>query len=63
MIIKKKQKRNYIYKNENVSKLKVIIDYQVKSFKELFKDCKYIEYINFKKFYRNNINNIGDMFS
>ena len=29
-------KRNYTNKNENVSKLKIIIDYQVKSFEYLF---------------------------
>ena len=56
-------KRNYFNKNDNVSKFKIIIDYQVKSFKELFYNCKCIEYIYFKKFYRNNINNMGYMFS
>ena len=30
--------RNYLYQNDKVEKLKIIIDYQVKSFKELFKD-------------------------
>ena len=49
-------------KNEKISKLKIIIDYQIKSLKNLFSNCKCIEYINFKKFYRNNINNMGYMF-
>ena len=44
-----------INKEDKVTKIKIIIDYQVKSFKELFYDCKCIESINFKKFYRNTI--------
>jgi surface protein len=55
-------KRNYLNKNENVSKIKIIIDYQIKSFKGLFKNCGCIEYIYFKKFIRNNINNMSYMF-
>ena len=60
---KEEIKRNYLNKNDNVSKLKIIIDYQVKSFEELFYNYKCIEYIYFKKFYRNNINNMECMFS
>jgi len=60
---KEEIKRNYFNENDNVSKFKIIIDYHVKSFKELFYNCKCIEYIYFKKFYRNNINNMEDMFS
>ena len=55
-------KRNYLNKNENVSKIKIIIDYQIKSFKGLFKNSGCIEYIYFKKFIRNNINNMSYMF-
>ena len=51
-----------IYEEDKVTKIKIIIDYQVKSFKELFKRCKCIESINFKKFYRNNITNMSYMF-
>ena len=47
---------------DKVSKINIIIDYQIKSFKELFFDCKCIESINFKKFYRNNITNMYGMF-
>ena len=50
--IENKYKINY---NDKVTKIKIIIDYQVKSLKELFKRCKCIESINFKKFIRNNI--------
>ena len=49
-------------KNEKISKLKIIIDYQIKSFNGLFKYCGCIEYMHFKKFHRNNINNMSDMF-
>ena len=55
-------KRNYLNKNDNVEKLKIIIDYQIKSFKGLFQYCRDIEYIYFKKFYRNNITDMGYMF-
>ena len=49
-------------KNDNVSKINIEINYKVISFKNLFKDCICLESINFKKFYRNNINNMGGMF-
>ena len=45
---KEEIERNYLNENEKVSNIKIIIDYQVKSFNELFKDCKCIETINFK---------------
>ena len=60
---KEEIKRNYINKNEKVSKINIIIDYQVKSFNQLFTLCHYIESINFKKFHRNNITDMSDMFS
>ena len=60
---KEEIKRNYINENENITKIKIIIDYQVKSFEGLFEDCSCIEYIYFKKFYRNNITNMNSMFS
>ena len=59
---KEEIKRNYLKENENVDKLKIILDYQIKSFEDLFYNCKCIEYIYFKKFYRNNINNMYGMF-
>ena len=52
-----------IEEEDKVRKIKIIIDYQVKSFKKLFINCECIESINFKKFYRNNITNMGYMFS
>ena len=55
-------KRNYINKDEEIKIIKITIDYQVKSFEGLFSYCGFIESINFKKFYRNNINNMSSMF-
>ena len=51
-----------IEEEDKVTKIKIIIDYQVKSFKKLFFFCKCIESINFKKFYRNNIIDMSYMF-
>ena len=59
-------KRNYLEKNEKVKKIKIKIDYQVTSLKELFCVFKYgniAEEIKFKKFYRNNIIDMSFMFS
>ena len=42
-----------IDEDDKVKKIKIIIDYQVKSFKKLFFECECIKSIDFKKFYRN----------
>ena len=64
MIIKKKEIENTsLYKDDNVSKISIIIDYQIKSFSELFYYCECIESIKFKKFYRNNVTDMSWMFS
>ena len=55
--------RDYLKFNENINKIKIIINYQVKSFYELFADCDCIESIDFKKFYRNNITDMSYMFA
>jgi len=60
---KEEIKRNYLIKNENVTKIKIIIDYQIISFEGLFAYCQYIENIYFKKLLRNNINNMRNMFN
>ena len=52
-----------IDEKDKVTKIKIIIDYQVKSLKKLFYDCECIESINYKKFYRNNITDMGWMHS
>ena len=54
--------RNFIKKDEKVSKIKIIIDNKVKSFYQLFTNCKCIKRINFIKFNRNNIGNMNKMF-
>ena len=55
-------KRNYLEENEKVKKIKIIIDYQVKSLKGLFGWCHGIHSVFFKKFKRNNISNMSWMF-
>ena len=59
---KEEIKRNYINENEEIKVIKIIVDYQIKTFEDLFSDCRSIESINFKKFYRNNIHNMSEMF-
>ena len=59
---KKEIKITSLNKDDNVSKISIIIDYQIKSFSYLFYNCKYIESIEFKKFYRNNITDMSSMF-
>ena len=59
----KEIKRNYLNKEDKVNKIKIIMDYQVKSFKKLFFGCTCVESIYFKKFYRNNITDMSYMFS
>ena len=59
---KKEIKRNYIDKNDNVKKIKIIIDSSVKSFNDLFYLCDWVESINFVKFYRDNIPSMKYMF-
>ena len=51
-----------IMEEDRITKIRIRIDHQVKSFENLFKFCNCIESLNFKKFYRNNINNINDIF-
>ena len=60
---KKEIKRNYLNENDNIEKIKIIIDHQIKSFGRLFNYCECIKHMRFNKFHRNNINNIGGMLS
>ena len=55
-------KRNYLEENEKVKKIKIIIDYQVTSFKDLFIYCDCINSMFFKKFNRINITYMNCMF-
>ena len=52
-----------LHRDDNVSKISIIIDYQIKSFSELFYYCECIRSIKFKKFYRNNITDMSGLFS
>ena len=59
----KEIKRNYINEdNGEVSKIRIIIDPQIKSFNSLFANCYNIKSIHFKRFNRNDINDMGRMF-
>ena len=59
---KKEIKRNYILKKEKVSKIKIIINEDVKSLTGLFKGCRCLKEIKFKKFNRNDITKMSKMF-
>jgi len=59
---RKEIKRNYLNEENKVSKINIVIDYQVTSFSHLFDNCKRIKSIYFKKFYRNNITDMSGMF-
>ena len=59
---KEEIKSNTLYGNDNLNKIKIKIDYQVKSFKKLFYNCSCVESIYFKQFYRNNIFDMSYMF-
>ena len=49
-------------KNDKVAKIKIIIDYQIKSLSHIFWMCTGIESMAFKRFHRNNIEDMSDMF-
>ena len=59
---KEEIKRNYLKDKEKVNTIKIVINYQVKSFEYLFYNCNNISSINFKRFYKNNITNMTCMF-
>ena len=55
-------KRTGLTPEDNVSKIKIVINYPVKDFEDLFYECNYIKAINFTKFNRSNITNMECMF-
>ena len=59
---KEEIKKTELNKEDKVSKINIIIGYQIKSFKGLFSYCECIESINFKLFYRNDITDMSFMF-
>ena len=56
---KEEIKKTELNKEDKVSKINIIIDYQIKSLDNLFCCCDCIESINFKKFLRKKIENIS----
>ena len=58
---KEEIKRYELNNDDNVSKIDIIIDYQVKSFAELFRYCNCAS-IKFNKFYRTNVTDMNYMF-
>ena len=66
LMIKKEVKRDdkYVIKEgDNTYEIKIIIDYQFNSFRQLCGDCSIIEMIHFKKFLRKNITDMSRMFN
>ena len=55
-------KRRFITEDDKVSKIKIVIDEEISSLKELFFSCDCIKEINFIKFNRKNITNMISMF-
>ena len=59
----KEIKRYNLTQDDKITKIKIIIDYQITSFYRLFDFCNCLESISFIKFNRNNINDMSNMFS
>ena len=59
---KEEIKRYNLNEDDKVNSIKIIIDYQIKSFYKLFFNCECIKSINFIKFYRIDITNMSYMF-
>ena len=55
---KEEIKRNYYIKDNIITKMKIIIDYEY----GLFKKCKYVKSMNCIKLDRNDISNMSDIF-
>ena len=55
--------RIYITRYDNVKKIKILVDKEIKSFAELFQGCLYIKKIKFVRFNRKDINDMSYMFS
>ena len=58
----KEKKKNYI-DNDKIKKIKIVIDYKIKSLTGLFLNRYCIKKINFIKFNRTNIKNMSNMFN
>ena len=60
---KEEIKSEKINRNDNVTKIKIILNYKVKTLSKLFSCCQCIKEINFIKFNRDDIQNMSYMFS
>ena len=58
----REKKVNYVTSEDNISKIKIIVDYEVKALNKLFYTCSCVYEINFTKFSRNNIKDMSYMF-
>ena len=59
---KKESKRHYLNENDRIIIIKIMINYHVKNYNELFKECKCIESMRFNKFYNQEIISMKGMF-
>ena len=59
----KEKKRDYITNKELIKKIKILIEFEIKSLKELFSFCEYIKTIKFTKFNRGDITDMNSLFS
>ena len=59
---KEEIKRNMVNANDNVTKIKIIIDYKIKSLNRFFQNCKCIKKIKFIKFTNDDIKDMSYMF-
>ena len=59
---KEEIKRNKVNANDNVTKIKIIIDYKIKSLNRFFQNCKCIKKIKFIKFTNDDIKDMSYMF-
>ena len=54
--------RNYLKENEKEVKIKIITDYDIKSFNELFSECYWVRRRKSIRFNRNSLTNISSQF-
>ena len=59
---KEEVRENYITKKQKIDKIRIILDNEIKSLRNLFKDCKCLKEIYFTKFNRKDIIDLGEMF-
>ena len=58
----KRRNKTFYLEVRSIKTIKIVIDYEIKTLKGLFKNCEYIKEINFIKFNRKDISDISEMF-